>query len=340
MKYKGENFWRQEFLTCCWNSSSMSRAVPPLISILLPVFLSMFDYYYDVPAARFTGQVLFALPQWLVCVNLPFPLSHIHSFTPMYIGQLSPLSSSTGPPVLLLRCWAGLATVPSKKGHFIIFNHIYSCTNHNNVKWVNKIGAKLRATYVVQRQTYRHGPAPIYSILVSSNTLSVSFLLKWMLLSSRQCQSYCSADRIFSRHFRHICTCGQPTRANHGPTTVSHWSHVSRKISVCTVICLNTENSRSCALPNPVAEFIDPWLGDKVNSGMGLSYRHSKLHGWWAGTRNLCRSWLYSPVTDLWIRLQPFSESFTPPLLFSSQCCVSTPQSKDDACLSQRKHLI
>ncbi len=23
----------------------------------------------------------------------------------------------------------------------------------------------------------------------------------------------------------------------------------------------------------PVAEFIDPWLGDKVNSGIGLSYR-------------------------------------------------------------------
>jgi hypothetical protein len=84
VKYKGENFWRQEFLTCCWNSSSMSLAVPPVISILLSVFLSMFDYYYDVPAARFTGQVLFAIPQWLVCVNLPFPLSHIHSFTPIY----------------------------------------------------------------------------------------------------------------------------------------------------------------------------------------------------------------------------------------------------------------
>ncbi len=101
----------------------------------------------------------------------------------------------------------------------------------------------MRATYVVQRQTYRHGPAPIYSILVSSNTLSVSFLLKWMLLSSRQCQFYCSADRMFSRHIRHICTCGQPTRDNHGPTTVSHWSPVWRKMSVFTVICLNTEKS-------------------------------------------------------------------------------------------------
>ncbi len=28
----------------------------------------------------------------------------------------------------------------------------------------------------------------------------------------------------------------------------------------------------------PVAEFIDPWLGDKVNSGLGLSYRNARLY--------------------------------------------------------------
>jgi hypothetical protein len=43
-----------------------------------------------------------------------------------------------------------------------------------------------------------------------------------------------------------------------------------------------------------VAEFIDPWLGDKVNSGIGLSYRPSS-HDF--------ISWLYPPVRDLWIRL-------------------------------------
>jgi hypothetical protein len=33
---------------------------------------------------------------------------------------------------------------------------------------------------------------------------------------------------------------------------------------------------------SPVAEFIDPWLGDKVNSGIGLSYRHARLHSTYA----------------------------------------------------------
>ncbi len=37
--------------------------------------------------------------------------------------------------------------------------------------------------------------------------------------------------------------------------------------------------------------------------GIGLSYRHARLHGWRAGTTTLCRSWLYPPVMDLWIRL-------------------------------------
>jgi hypothetical protein len=43
-----------------------------------------------------------------------------------------------------------------------------------------------------------------------------------------------------------------------------------------------------------VAEFIDPWLRDKVNSGIGLSYRPASHVAW---------SWLHPPVRDLWIRL-------------------------------------
>ncbi len=38
-------------------------------------------------------------------------------------------------------------------------------------------------------------------------------------------------------------------------------------------------------ITQPVAKFIDPWLGDKVSSGIGFSwYRHARLHGWRAGT--------------------------------------------------------
>ena len=40
----------------------------------------------------------------------------------------------------------------------------------------------------------------------------------------------------------------------------------------------------------PVAEFIDPGLGDKDNSGIGLSFRHARLHGWRAGTTIICRT--------------------------------------------------
>jgi len=63
--------------------------------------------------------------------------------------------------------------------------------------------------------------------------------------------------------------------------------------------------------PIAVAEFIDPWLGDTVKSGMGLSYRHARLHAWRACTTTLCRSWLSSPVRDLWIRLQYYTAQCT-----------------------------
>jgi hypothetical protein len=56
-----------------------------------------------------------------------------------------------------------------------------------------------------------------------------------------------------------------------------------------------------------VEEFIDPWQGDKANSGTGLSYRHSRLHGWRAGTTALCRSRLYpqSGIYDFGYRVHP-----------------------------------
>jgi hypothetical protein len=55
-------------------------------------------------------------------------------------------------------------------------------------------------------------------------------------------------------------------------------------------------NSRHQVRKLPVAEFIDPDWGDKVNS--------ARLHGAAASTTTQCRSWLYPPITDLWIRLQ------------------------------------
>jgi hypothetical protein len=53
--------------------------------------------------------------------------------------------------------------------------------------------------------------------------------------------------------------------------------------------------SRPRSIKTTVAEFMDPDWGDKVNSGIGLSY-------WQANTTTLCRSQLYPPVRDLWIR--------------------------------------
>ncbi len=41
-------------------------------------------------------------------------------------------------------------------------------------------------------------------------------------------------------------------------------------------------------------------MGDKVNSGIGLSYNIASHVALRAGTTTLYRSWLYSPVRDLW----------------------------------------
>ncbi len=46
----------------------------------------------------------------------------------------------------------------------------------------------------------------------------------------------------------------------------------------------------------PLAKFIVPDGRDNVNSGIGLSYRHARLHRLAGRYDNLCRSWLSPPV--------------------------------------------
>ncbi len=52
------------------------------------------------------------------------------------------------------------------------------------------------------------------------------------------------------------------------------------------------------SLSSPAAKFIVPDGGNKVNSGVGLSYWPTRLHGWRAGTTTPWRSQLYRPVRD------------------------------------------
>ncbi len=58
-------------------------------------------------------------------------------------------------------------------------------------------------------------------------------------------------------------------------------------------------NPDQCFQIWPVAEIIDPWLGDKVNSGLVLLYLPASHVAWRAGTTALCWSWLYPSVRDL-----------------------------------------
>ncbi len=64
-------------------------------------------------------------------------------------------------------------------------------------------------------------------------------------------------------------------------------------------------------LINPVAKFIDLWLGDKVNSSIGLSYRHERLHGWRAGRYK-------NPMSEL--TLSPSQGSMNPAIVLYSLC--------------------
>ncbi len=70
---------------------------------------------------------------------------------------------------------------------------------------------------------------------------------------------------------------------------------------------------RGIVTTRSVAELIDP-LGEKVDSGIGLSYRPASpcTHvAWWADTTISCRSWLYHPSKGLWIRLLVINAGFT-----------------------------
>jgi hypothetical protein len=57
-----------------------------------------------------------------------------------------------------------------------------------------------------------------------------------------------------------------------------------------------------------VAEFMDPWLGDKVTYGIGLLYRPASHVAWRVGATILCRGWLAYWVRHLWIRLHEYCE--------------------------------
>ncbi len=65
---------------------------------------------------------------------------------------------------------------------------------------------------------------------------------------------------------------------------------------VCAPSSSHKEDSNSCP-SRSVAKFIVPDLGDKVDSGIGLSYRPAYI-ALPAGTATLCRSQLYPPIRD------------------------------------------
>jgi hypothetical protein len=65
------------------------------------------------------------------------------------------------------------------------------------------------------------------------------------------------------------------------------------------------DSSLSVSFRTPVAEFKDPWLGDKVNSGIGLSYRPaSHVASVPVQQNNPLPELTLPPYRDLWIRLQ------------------------------------
>ncbi len=62
---------------------------------------------------------------------------------------------------------------------------------------------------------------------------------------------------------------------------------------------LCSETVRLWRVQNAVAKFIVPGWGEKVDYGIGLSYRPARLHiDWQAGTTTLCRSQLYPPFRE------------------------------------------
>ncbi len=96
---------------------------------------------------------------------------------------------------------------------------------------------------------------------------------------------------------------------NHHQQSFYAWKKSENGLRIVTGICYILILMSS----GVVAKFIDPWLGDKVNSGIGLSYRSASHVAWRTGSTALCRSWLYTPVRDLSIRL-------TSPCLYLHRC--------------------
>jgi hypothetical protein len=69
----------------------------------------------------------------------------------------------------------------------------------------------------------------------------------------------------------------------------------------------------SLPIRSPEAKFLVPDWGDKVDSGIGLSYRPARLEyvAWRSGTKIFCRSQLYNVRTvypsqglRIWLRLR------------------------------------
>jgi hypothetical protein len=75
---------------------------------------------------------------------------------------------------------------------------------------------------------------------------------------------------------------------------------------------------------SPVAAFIVPDRGDKVGSGIGLSYRQYK--GWQAVMTTLCRSQLYPPFRDYAFGYSSFVHSPQSPILHPSPFPRPQPQ--------------
>ncbi len=58
-----------------------------------------------------------------------------------------------------------------------------------------------------------------------------------------------------------------------------------RLLSLLNVGNLATLKDQLVAVESPIAKFIVPDWGDKVVSGMRLSYRPARLHGWQGGSQ-------------------------------------------------------
>ncbi len=79
------------------------------------------------------------------------------------------------------------------------------------------------------------------------------------------------------------------------------YNFLSSNIILCRQKNIDRAATVGWGLVNKVSWHIEE--GKKINSGIGLSYPPTNHVAWRAGTTILCRSWLYPPVRDLWIRL-------------------------------------